>query len=153
MYSRILIAGDRNWNDYPFFEKAMQKWIGKFGYIKTIIEGCARGADHMAGHIWAVNENNAGFPANIEVVHFPAMWEQHDSYGQTCWCRDKTTNKCKGAGPLRNQAMLDSGVEAVIAFHKNLASSKGTADMVRRATKAGIKVWVPYPQPQQEAGL
>lgn len=132
---RVLICGDRNWTDYEFFVRAMQKWIGKHGYIETIIEGCARGADSMAGHRWAVNENNAGFPANIYVEHYPALWDKHG----------------KAAGPIRNQQMLDEGrPDAVIAFHTNLAASRGTADMVRRAKRAGIPVWVPHPQPQQE---
>lgn len=148
---RILIFGDRNWDDWHFFIRAMQTWIGKHGYIETIIEGCARGADQMAGHRFATLENNAGFPANIYVAHYPAQWEQHDSYGQTCWCKDKSVTKCRGAGPLRNQFMLTDGKpEAGIAFHKNLAESRGTADMKRRLERAGIPVWVPYPQPQQE---
>lgn len=147
---RILICGDRNWTDYEFFVAAMLKWIAKHGVPKTIIEGCARGADSMAGHQWAVEIDEP----KPYVEHYPAKWEQHDSYEQTCWCKDKSVEKCRGAGPIRNQAMLNHGrPDAVIAFHKDIASSRGTADMVKRARKAGIPVWIPFPQPQQELGL
>lgn len=41
------------------------------------------------------------------------------------------------AGPMRNQAMLDHGKpDLVLAF----PGSRGTADMVRRATAAGVPV-------------
>lgn len=54
----------------------------------------------------------------------------------------------KRAGPIRNQAMLDylvlgreSGqTVGVVAFHDGLEASKGTKDMVTRATKAGVPV-------------
>jgi beta-phosphoglucomutase-like phosphatase (HAD superfamily) len=48
----------------------------------------------------------------------------------------------KGAGPQRNAAMLALEPDEVIAFHEDIAASRGTADMVRRARKAGIKVRV-----------
>lgn len=154
MFHRVLICGDRNWDNFPFMEKAMSKWREKFDLPGTIIEGCARGADEMAGHLWVPTLNKSGtILGEIVVEHFPAKWNEHDSYGQTCWCRDRSAATCRGAGPLRNQAMLDSGVDAVIAFHTNIAASKGTADMVRRARAAGIKVWIPYPQPQQRMAL
>lgn len=48
------------------------------------------------------------------------------------WGRDG-----RKAGPIRNQRMLDEGKpDLVIAF----PGGKGTADMVRRAMAAGIKV-------------
>jgi hypothetical protein len=35
--------------------------------------------------------------------------------------------------------MLDSGVDLVLWAHDDLSQSKGTLDMVRRATKAGVE--------------
>jgi len=56
-------------------------------------------------------------------MSFPADWK---SYG-------------KGAGPIRNQLMLDEGKpDLVLAFHNDISSSRGTADMIRRAKKHGI---------------
>lgn len=65
------------------------------------------------------------------VVHYqyPADWNQ---YGKT-------------AGPIRNSLMLAQhpDIDLVLAFHDDLeGSSKGTLDMVRKAQKGGIEVWV-----------
>ena len=55
---------------------------------------------------------------------YPAQW---DVYGRR-------------AGPIRNQEMIDEGKpDGVVAF----PGGKGTADMVRRAEAAGLKVWFP----------
>lgn len=147
MFSRILIFGDRNWDDLDFMMAAINKWTAKHDYPEVVIEGCARGADWMAGHTIF---GNLPF-IHTRVEHFPAKWDQHDSYDQQCWCDDerRAASTCRGAGPLRNQAMLSIGQpDAGIAFHKNIAESKGTADMLRRMTKAGKPVWIPHPQPQ-----
>jgi hypothetical protein len=81
----------------------------------TIVEGEQRGADKMARE-WA---KSRGFP----FLPFPAKWT---IYG-------------KSAGPIRNQQMLDEGKpDMVVAFHEKFEASKGTADMIRRARKAGI---------------
>lgn len=48
------------------------------------------------------------------------------------WTRDG-----KAAGPIRNQRMIDEGKpDLVVAF----PGGRGTADMVRRAKAAGVKV-------------
>jgi hypothetical protein len=46
------------------------------------------------------------------------------------------TSYCPGAGTDRNQKMLEAGADLVIAF----PDGRGTADMVRRAHRAGIPV-------------
>ena len=61
----------------------------------------------------------------FRVESFPAKW---DLYG-------------RAAGPIRNQEMLDVGKPSlVVYFHSDLKDSKGTKDMVERATKSGIEV-------------
>lgn len=77
-----------------------------------IIHGNARGADALA-HEWAIANRRHG-------VACPAHW-----------ARDG-----KRAGPLRNQRMLGHLPDVVVAF----PGGKGTADMVSRARKAGVKV-------------
>jgi predicted Rossmann-fold nucleotide-binding protein len=65
-----------------------------------------------------------------ECIHhvYPAKWKVHG-------------NK---AGPIRNQEMLDSSKpDLVIAF----PGGRGTADMVRRAEKAGVEVRVVEEEP------
>lgn len=112
---RVLVCGDRNWTD----QNAITDRLAKLPQETTIIEGCARGADSFA-------ESAAEFLA-FDVEHYPALWKV---YG-------------KAAGPIRNQRMLDQGrPELVIAFHHDLANSKGTKHMVEIARKAGVPVEV-----------
>ncbi len=91
-----------------------------YGRLKPediIIEGEARGADRMARDI--------AISMGLEVLRFPAEWTKYHY----------------GAGPKRNQQMLDEGKpELVYAFHNNLSESTGTKDMVARARQAGILV-------------
>lgn len=127
MFTRVLICGSRTFGyseaEVAAFEAAMQAWVAKHGRPTTIIEGCARGADSMAED-WAAMQN-------VPVMHFPAQWER---YG-------------KSAGPRRNTQMLVEGKpDAVIAFSCDLANSRGTANMVSQARKAGVPVWVPIRQ-------
>lgn len=81
--------------------------------ITRLIHGCAPGAD-MAASAWA---GDNGVPVEL----YKADWRQYGA----------------AAGPMRNAKMLAEGApDLVIAFPGN----RGTADMVRRARKAGIKV-------------
>ena len=80
----------------------------------VVIHGGARGADDLARQ-WG--EISVG----IEGVEFRADW----------------TARGKAAGMIRNQRMLDEGrPDLVVAF----PGGRGTADMVRRARKAGVEV-------------
>jgi predicted Rossmann-fold nucleotide-binding protein len=78
----------------------------------TIVTGGARGADTLA------EDSALSLGMQVE-VHYPD-W---DKYG-------------KSAGTKRNQKMLDSGIDKVIAF----PGGYGTADMMARARKAGVEV-------------
>jgi hypothetical protein len=129
----ILISGDRHWGesdrDTVLFENAMRKWVEAHGVPALIIEGCARGADRMAEQ-WAQRNG-------VYVWHHPALWDLEG----------------KSAGPRRNIRMLERGPHSVIAFHRDLARSKGTRHMVEIAVKAGIPTWIPVAQPQLTLGL
>jgi hypothetical protein len=86
----------------------------------VIIHGAARGADLIAGEIALSIEG-------VKVEEYPAQWEKHG----------------KKAGPLRNVQMLQEGQpELVIAFHDDLANSKGTRHMATIAAKQGLDVYV-----------
>jgi YspA, cpYpsA-related SLOG family len=113
---RILVTGDRNWTGAGVMSTVL---LDKLKPGDTLIHGCARGADTMAAKI-------AEGMVDIFVVGYPALWALYH----------------RGAGPKRNQQMLDSGVDLVLAFHNDLSKSKGTADMVRRARAAGVPVEV-----------
>lgn len=112
---RVLVCGDREWAD-PVLIRLLMDGLYPYG---TVIHGACRGADTMAGQ--------AAFGASVETEVYPADW---DRYG-------------KGAGHIRNQQMLDEGQpDVVVAFHDDIENSRGTADMVRRAKKAGVPTYI-----------
>lgn len=91
---------------------AIERWLSPMP-ISFLIEGGASGADYMARQ-WAVKH---GVPFET----FEAEWEKHG----------------RAAGPIRNRKMLEEGKpDVVLAF----PGGKGTADMVRAATDAGLEV-------------
>lgn len=111
----LVVCGGRDYADSRAIYRALDRIRSEKGVAK-IIHGGARGADSIAGQ-WA--ESNGA-----EVQVFEADWETHG----------------KRAGPVRNQAMADAGADGCVAFPGGI----GTADMVRRAEAAGLKVWRPY---------
>lgn len=130
---KVLVCGSRSWCD----NIAILKRLAKLPEDAAIIHGDARGADRMAAGIAS--------DLGLEVRPYPAAWKDH---GDGSFCRSRCFDKlgnytetCYGAGPRRNQQMLDSErPELVIAFWKN--NSPGTRDMVLRAEKAGVPVEV-----------
>jgi YspA, cpYpsA-related SLOG family len=112
---RMLVCGGRNFTDHIKFNRELTDIItnGTRQWDEiTIIHGAARGADTLAG-LYAKM-------FGIKVEAYPADW---DEFGLN-------------AGVIRNQNMLDTGIDLVVAF----PGKKGTADMVRRAKKAGVRV-------------
>jgi hypothetical protein len=89
--------------------------------VDIIIHGAARGADSIG----ALKARLLGWSFD-RILAFPARWHEHG----------------RAAGPIRNRRMLEEKPDIVLAFHPNLALSKGTKDMVGIARKAGIEVEV-----------
>lgn len=122
------MCGGRDWNDRVALRSALDDALADCPDGMMVVEGCARGADRIAS-AWA--DNHA--PDGVLHARFPARW---DLYG-------------KRAGPLRNADMLryllaqrdENGADiGILAFHDDLAKSRGTGDMVRRAEAAGVIV-------------
>lgn len=108
---RVLVCGGRDYADRDLLFMALDTLKLTRGVI-IIISGCARGADTL-GIEWAEARG-------VAVARFPADWEKYR----------------RAAGPIRNQQMLVEGKpDLVIAF----PGGRGTADMVKRATTAGIE--------------
>lgn len=129
MYKTVLVCGGRDWPrtqeahnfvmsalDRIFFSRGWYTEMDQYGnWLPTvkIIAGEAKGIDQEAIEYAIINWT--------DYQGFPADWKK---YGRK-------------AGPIRNQQMLDEGKpDLVIAF----PGGKGTADMVRRAKKAGVEV-------------
>jgi hypothetical protein len=110
---KVLVTGSRDWDDRSLLFSTLD---GYRSTIDEIIEGCARGADQMAEE-WARLHH-------VSLHHFPADWKRIG----------------RAAGPVRNREMLAHHPDLVIAFHHDLESSKGTADMVRIAKLSGVDV-------------
>ena len=104
---KVLICGDWNWTNIQL----IREWLIKLkneGY-DTVIEGEARGADSIA--------RDLALLLNMKIESYPADWSK---YGRS-------------AGPIRNTQMLKEGKpDFVLAFHNNIASSKGTANMLKQ---------------------
>jgi hypothetical protein len=114
---KILVCGPRDWTD----DEAVYKVLDEHNHPSlSLITGGAAGVDW---HAWQWARKRI-----IPVTLFLADWDKHG----------------RGAGPIRNQKMLDAGPDRVIAFAYGPELTRGTRDMVRRAAKAGIPVYIAY---------
>ena len=110
---KAIVCGGRYYADKAKLEAELDTWMHADNF--EIAHGNAKGADTLAD-IWAKSRG-------IKVTPFPADWARHG----------------KSAGPKRNQRMLDEyKPNFIIAF----PGGKGTADMIRRATMAGVAVHI-----------
>lgn len=114
--SKILVFGSRDWNDKTIVEDVL--WRLKLDGISEVVHGACRGADAIAGEIARKFE--------MPVSEYPADWKRLGSK----------------AGPIRNQLMLNSnpGISFAVAFHDDLAGSRGSLDMKRRCQAKCLKV-------------
>jgi UDP-N-acetylmuramoylalanine-D-glutamate ligase len=115
---RVLVCGGRDFADRSLMARTLSRFKPRVPTDDDLAEhililGGAKGADALAEE-WA---DVFGVRKRI----YPADWEAHG----------------KAAGPIRNQRMLDEGKpDLVVAF----PGGRGTADMVRRAKAAGVRV-------------
>lgn len=112
---RTIIAGSRRITDLAVVEAAVRA----SGFEPSVvISGCAPGVDRL-GERWARERG-------IRVDPYPAAWKLHG----------------KRAGPIRNEVMaLAAGPGgALIAIPDE--ESIGTLDMIARAKKHGLRVYV-----------
>ena len=109
---KVIIAGSRKIEDQLTVATA----IIESGFsITEIVSGGAKGVDSLAEQ-WAVNND-------VQILVFKPEWGK---YG-------------RGAGPVRNAEMADYA-DALIAIWDG--KSKGTKDMINKAEKAGLKLFV-----------
>ena len=106
----MLVCGGRDFHDGAVMNRTLTTHL-RPGDV--VVHGGARGADALAGDV-------AGRILGYSVEVYPADWAKHG----------------KAAGPIRNQQMLDTGIDLVIA----LPGGRGTEDMIRRARNAGVPV-------------
>lgn len=105
--------------------------LSKLPEDATLVHGMAQGADSQCEEYWK-------FMSGRKTEEFPADWR---NCAPECNSTHRKVNSrgqeyCPTAGHRRNQAMIDSGIELLVAF----PGGTGTADCVKRAQKAGIPV-------------
>jgi hypothetical protein len=124
---RVLVTGSRDWTDEEFLWSVLD--VAASGTRIRIVHGaCPSGADLVA-QAWCDLKG-------IEAERHPADWDRYH----------------KAAGPIRNQEMVDLGADVCYAFFSGDGTgSKGTADCVERAEKAGIPVRKFYGDPDAAA--
>jgi hypothetical protein len=109
---KVLVTGGRDFKDTKKLVEVLFL-IHEVTPFTAIIEGGATGADRIA-------RTFATF-MDIPIETYDAEW---DKYGN-------------GAGPIRNKKMIEEGKpNLVVAF----SGGKGTANMVKQAQAAGLRV-------------
>ncbi len=130
----ILVCGDRKWSNPDVMERVIAHYIpeGQEGRF-LVIQGCAPGADTMA--------RGLAIKRRIPFKDAPAPWLDVEGRpaGQI---RNRTdgTPYWLNAGPYRNGWMLKAKPKLVLAFHNDVANSRGTKDMILQARRAGVPV-------------
>lgn len=118
---RVLVCGDRDWDDGPFIWNFLDRLYNKWGDQLFIICGGARGADEYARD-WAASQG-------VDHIVLYAKWSRYRG----------------GAGPRRNTKMLELKPRLVVAFHDHLdeltksGNKRGTKDTLDKAKGLGIK--------------
>jgi hypothetical protein len=139
VYSRPMNIGVTGGRFYGNFAKVKQTFDLLAVTDPTLVYGGASGADEYA-RLWAEDP--------LQVQHRPIRWKtkRFDAdWGRACdnRCahgprrkrRDGSTF-CPSAGPVRNQEMVDYGLDLLVAF----PGGNGTLDMIRRAKAAEVLI-------------
>ncbi len=103
-----LVTGSRFWTNEPLMRERLAQLDKK---NDIVVHGGCRGADMMADAICQ--------ELGIHTAQVNALWKHYHH----------------AAGPIRNTFMLTLGVRHVLVFHNDLSQSKGTANMVLKATE------------------
>lgn len=121
---RVIVTGSREWKDWITLEDVLDELRLMYGKDLLIVHGdCPTGADAGAQK-WCDKHD-------VKYERHPADWYPNGKF-------------FKGAGPVRNQKMVDLGADLCIAFP--LPQSRGTYHCMEAAHKAGIKVRVYGPR-------
>lgn len=109
---KVLVCGSR----HGFPRNKIKARLMQLPKDVTIIEGEQEGVDLIARAV--------ALEIGLDVIGIPANWKR---YGNS-------------AGPIRNRRMLDllCKDDLVIAFHENIAESRGTADCMKEANRRAI---------------
>lgn len=117
---RIIVCGSRQLADQQLVDDELGDLVEDIGSLVVMHGGCETGADALADD-WCERQRRLGW---VIVERYPADWKTHG----------------KAAGPIRNTQMALRGADLCIAFWNG--SSRGTLDMITKATKRRIRTRV-----------
>ena len=124
----VLVCGGTKFRDEAWLNRELDE-VHRQRKITRLVHGAAPGADTLAAK-W-------GFANHIFVQSYPAKWNDIDAPGAVPRFRADGELYNAAAGPIRNREMLQKeNPDLVVAFPGGV----GTADMVMKARKKGIKV-------------
>lgn len=123
---KLLITGSRGWHD----EGAIEAVIAKYQLLAKSVEEefilihghCPKGADALADRVG----RRLGLVVGETLIRVPADWKRYRA----------------GAGPKRNQKMIDDHHPDVVVAFRASGKSNGTDDMIERARTADITTHV-----------
>lgn len=110
-----MVTGSRDWTNKEAIRQGLTRAVEGHQGPHTLVHGAARGADTLAA--------DAAYEMGWQLEAFPADWSQG-----------------RGAGLMRNQAMIDTEPDVVVAFP--LPDSRGTPHAMGLARQAGIDLIV-----------
>jgi YspA, cpYpsA-related SLOG family len=153
---RVLVTGGRNYADGPRVHAELNRlylevachWLWTTGPVDTLVvtHGAARGADSFADS-WAADlesrNNEPDRPFAVQNDPCPADWS--GPCQATCPPNHRRPaghggSYCPAAGVYRNAAMLDGPIGHLPNLCLAFPGGNGTADMVRRAARAGVPI-------------
>ena len=123
---RILVTGSRDWTEETTIEHAIKTELAVAAALDpppsrvVLIHGAGQGRNRAPGADTIADRIAARWQISREA--YPANWKR---YG-------------RGAGPRRNQGMVDLGAQVCLAFP--LGESTGTRGTMHKAERAGIPV-------------
>jgi len=127
---KVIVAGSRHITDYQLVSQVISDTLAKYNIqITEIVSGCAAGVDSL-GEQWAL-ENGIKvepFESNWDDITVPNALIRTNKWGKQYNAR---------AGFQRNERMAEYG-NVLIAIWDG--KSRGTKDMIDRATKHGLFV-------------
>lgn len=124
---RIGVTGGRDFDSWHLVVHA----LSQMPEDAILVHGAASGADSLCAEWWDMQDRRAEpHPADWKAPCRPTCKNGHRR------TRPDGSDYCPAEGHYRNQRMLDSGLDLLIAF----PGGKGTADMVRRCQGAGVQI-------------
>ncbi len=137
---RVLVTGSRTWADRDLLWWALDEILAARPGMVVVHGECyppeqggvrpSESADWLA-HLWCVA---AGVPDEPHPADWDAPCRPTCRHGYKV--RADRTPYCPAVGNYRNQHMVDLGADLCVAFQ--VGASRGTADCMHRARRAGI---------------